>query len=103
MVKSQNNNCIACITGDGLQSSRCRIVESNVSSNFWNFKQMDSLLRNKCLVYDCIQFRLDFGLYTATPLWQKVLTGHHLLWMAKKVIFFLGSTDSQKNRLLWDQ
>jgi len=37
--------------------------------------------------YSSFQFRLDFGLCSATALWQKVLTGHRLLRMAKKVIF----------------
>ena len=53
MAKSQNNNCIVCIAVNGFQNARCRIVESNVSSNFWNFKEMDSLLSSKYFVYDC--------------------------------------------------
>jgi len=37
---------------------------------------MDSLLSSKCcLRLLSFQFRLDFGLCSATALWQKVLTG----------------------------
>jgi len=46
---------------------------------------------------------LNFGLFSATALWQKVLAGHRLNyeWLTK-VIFFQGiQTESQKNRLLW--
>jgi len=31
---------------------------------------------------------LDFGFKSATVLWHTMLTGHRLLWMAKKAIFF---------------
>jgi len=51
-------------------------------------------------LYERFQFRLDFGLCSATALWQKVLTGRRLLRMAKKGDLFLGTTQSQKNRLL---
>jgi len=45
---------VHCI-GNGLQNSRCKIVESNVPLIFWNFKEIDSHLGSKCLVYDCIK------------------------------------------------
>jgi len=54
-------------------------------------------------LYYSFQFRLDFRLCSATALSQKVLTGHRLLWIATKDHLFLGSTESQKNRLLWEQ
>jgi len=46
---------------------------------------------------------LDFEFKPGTVLWQKMLTGHRLLRMAKNGHRFLENTESQKNRLLSEQ